>query len=199
MKSTKLVLAAATALLGFFAVSGVNAQAADITNNTGDTTATVGLTSDSDDDKISLTKAPVFDFGSQQIGSQPLTLQAETVTDPITVENPGLGTGWNVTVTGSDFLNGSTKLNGAKLVLNGEVAAEDSENQSVAPTTKPIIVNDQAQNIFTATANNGIGGWLNNFDTDYDHQRAVLKIPAGNVAGTYVSNLTWTLTDAPVR
>lgn len=175
------------------------ANAADVTtdeNGSATTTAKVGL-QDDPDAKVQLVKAPVFDFGSTKIGSEALSLQAESVDSPLQVNNPGKLAGWNVTLAGTAFKNAdaSKTLTGADLILNGVVSPEDNANQSVAPTTGSLTVNDAAQPIFTAAANAGIGNWLNTFEAG--SPAATLNIPQGNVADTYTADLTWTLTDAP--
>lgn len=192
-----------TSILGAV-VMGVSAtgvgvvNAAKITDNvSGDTTATVGLTKDPNA-KVTLTNAPVFNFGSQEIGAQPLDLQAQTVDEALTVVNPGVLDGWDVTLKGTDFIDSkdsTLKLKGAVLTLKGVVSSKDEGNESSAPTTGSVTVNSDDTPIFTAAAGNGLGTWLNTYAEKTD--AAKLAIPAGNQAGEYVSNLTWTLTNAP--
>lgn len=49
---------------------------------------------------------------------------------------------------------------------------------------------DDAQGIFYADCNQGIGIWQTAFDAD-------LTIPAGNVEGSYTADLDWTVVNAP--
>lgn len=179
--------------------TGVAVNAADILDNNGDTTATVGLKAD-DNAKIQLTKAPVIDFGTQTINaSGGMDLQATSVVDPITVVNPGLGTGWSVTVKRNDFVDKDTNktLTGAILTLNGQVNSEDANNQSTPPRGESLDVNNADASIFHAGANEGLGTWWNQINPNDD--TAKLSIPDGAAAGTYVATLTWSLTNAPIE
>jgi len=174
---------------------------------TGSTTATVGLEQD-DTQLLTLVKVPSFNFGTGvKIGAQPLDLTATEAVDPVQVSNPGLASGWNVKVEGTDFKNGDTSTNtanptlkGAQLILSaGKVAADDSGNTTTGPTSKDATIapNEAGkydpQQVFTAQEGNGIGVWNN----QYAQTDAHLLIPSGNVAGSYTSTLTWTLTNAP--
>ncbi|WP_334329766.1 WxL domain-containing protein [Companilactobacillus sp. HBUAS59699] len=172
--------------------TGVAVNAAPISS--GDTTtAKVGLTSD-ETDKVTLTNAPNIDFGSQKIGTEPLTLHAANVDDNITVSNPGLGAGWIVTLSSTPFTDGEKTLNNAELSFApGTVKSEEDDNQSTAPTGAAITSNGADQTIFSALPNTGIGIWNNT----YANEDITLDIPAGNLAGNYTSILTWTLTDGP--
>lgn len=44
-----------------------------------------------------------------------------------------------------------------------------------------------------ANKNNGLGTWMDKFNAS----EVKLTVPAGNLAGEYVSTLTWSLLDAP--
>lgn len=195
-KLVKITSILGATVLGFTTIGTGVVSAADITADNNTTTAKVGLETDPSA-KIELLKAPNFDFGSTQIGANALDLQAATVDDPITVSNPGLATGWNVTVAGTAFQNADAtqQLKGAELTLNGVVSPGDGTLSDNPATTGQITINDQAQSIFTAAANHGIGTWLNTYSAQDDS--AKLAIPGGNQAGSYTSTLTWTLADAP--
>jgi len=67
------------------------------------------------------------------------------------------------------------------------------DNQSGLPTAAALTVNANAQNIMTSAVNAGLGTW----DDEMNTQNVTLKVPAGNLAGSYQATLTWTLTDAP--
>ncbi|MCH4008576.1 WxL domain-containing protein [Companilactobacillus sp.] len=195
-KLIKVTSVLGAVVMGVSATGVGVANAAPITDNTGDTTATVNLEKDPNA-KVELTKAPVLDFGTNTLNGSALNLKASSVDDPITVVDAGVGQGWNVQVSGTTFDDKaqSLSLKGAVLTLNGTVGSEDAANQSGAPTTQSVAINTDAQPIFTATTGNGVGTWNNKFNAG--DETAKLAIPDGNVAGTYVSTLTWTLTDAP--
>ncbi|WP_300559078.1 WxL domain-containing protein [Companilactobacillus sp.] len=189
-----------TSVLGAV-VMGVSATGVGVANaasiTSGDTTtATVGLEKD-ENAKVELTNAPVLDFGTNTLNGKALDLQASSVDDPITVVDAGVGQGWKVTVKGTTFDDAaqSLSLKGAVLTLNGVVGAEDTSNASGAPTTGSVDINTDDQPIFTAATGNGVGTWHNKFNAG--DETAKLAIPDGNVAGKYVSTLTWTLADTP--
>lgn len=179
-------------------------NAAAVTSG-GTTTATVGLTQDPDNAAVELTNAPNIKFGQQELGADPLSLNAANIDDDgIVVSNPGLANGWVVNVKASAFedLNNQKTLKGAELsIAKGTIAATDDGNESTAPTSNAVVIKNKVsdsninedQPIFSATQGAGIGTWKNTHAlTD-----VTLDIPAGNVAGDYTSTLTWTLTDAP--
>ncbi|MFC6181723.1 WxL domain-containing protein [Lactiplantibacillus daowaiensis] len=170
---------------------------ADDTNTEKQTTAKIELTQDETNKDITLDNAPTFDFDSNVNLNTSHTYKAQTVTDKVHVTNPGNSEGWSVSVTGSDF-NGtgdtSGALKGAKLSLNsGTVTPDDEANASTLPSTNNVDVNTSAQLVLTAGTGEGVGLYSLNYDAD----NVELYIPAGNVAGTYTSNLTWTLGNAP--
>ena len=151
---------------------------------------------------IKLTDAPTFDFGTVKIGATTLNLDASqnggSVKGNLTVANPGIATGWKVTVKGSAFEGvGDTTnpLKGAVLSLTGGTAtATEENNASAAPVTPDVLdVNDQDALVFNAPAGAGIGTWQNVFAPE----NVKLVIPQGNTAGSYQSQLTWTLSDTP--
>lgn len=197
-KLVKLTSILGATVLGLTTAGVGVVNAAEVTDGvTGSTTATVGLETDPDA-KVQLTNAPVLDFGTQDIGGEKLTIPLVSADDALRVVNPGLLSGWNVNVKGTTFTDASTSktLEGATLILNGIVSSEDANNTSTAPSTKTALeVNEADAPVFTAASEAGVGNWLNKFDTS--DSLATLNIPAGNSAGKYVSNLTWTLADAP--
>lgn len=68
-----------------------------------------------------------------------------------------------------------------------------TENQSPAAETATVTVNKDAQNIMFAAATTGLGTW----EDQMSAEAVSLKVPSGNLAGTYSATLVWTLTDAP--
>ena len=78
-------------------------------------------------------------------------------------------------------------------IVKGAVSTE-GENQSTAPTATAVTTNSSAQTIFSAAdGNTGVGVW----QSMPDKAATTLAVPAGNVAGSYTADLTWTLTNAP--
>ncbi|WP_261807036.1 WxL domain-containing protein [Lapidilactobacillus luobeiensis] len=192
MKFSKTLTTIGALLLGLSLTSGAVTHA-DINEDGkgGTTTATVGLETDTDTNPLKLTEAPDFDFGAaNKLDGGDQTLYT-TSTGILQVLNPGYVAGWQVQVSGSPFLNGSTELKGAELSLNGVVApatgTADNENKPVFTNGK---INESATTIFKAAAGNGIGTWNTSFTAD---KSASLYILGGNVPGSYKSTLNWTL------
>lgn len=216
------------------AMSGaLNVHAADDTR-TATTQASISLKAGGN---ITLDSAPDYDFGSQTIDANGTTEKTLNIRDNpsevLQVTNPGLASGWTVTVQLAPFIlvGGTRQLKGATLDLskNSEFAGtgtgfENSNHAAGVATTsnntsdlgdpeqpndvtrtvshpantRPlakswnIVAGGDAYDMFEAYANQGVGIWQTAFD-------AGLKIPAGNVEGSYKADLTWTLTNAPTN
>lgn len=136
-------------------------------------------------------------------------------------DNRGTGTGWNVSVSGTDFAvldeNGeatSTILKGAKIFLSGpQIVGVDTSPNSIAPialnatgTTNLLDTGAQGVPVFSAEANKGQGTWSVTWGASADkttyqaNQGVKLTVPSTStpkVNTNYQSNLTWTLVDAP--
>lgn len=202
MKKTVLMFAtAALAALSLSAVAGNKVSAA----TKADTDATVTLTKDTNPNEttkytgsgdIELTQAPSFTFDGGAIdGANDKTVDA-TGDAPLTVVNPGVAATWSVDVEAGTFTSdeGNT-LKGATLVLNdgGKDAINAAKNAAVfKPAT--LATPNTAKDIFaSATMDGGFTG----VGTNAEDIKASLTVPAGNVAGTYKSALTWTLSTTP--
>ncbi|BDZ29864.1 WxL domain-containing protein [Lactiplantibacillus sp. WILCCON 0030] len=187
--------------LGLAAVFGVavllalpvTGQAAAIDNNSGMTTAEVGLTQDPNG-QIMLTQAPSFNFGSGVLTAEEMTLTPVT-TDELTVANPSLNTGWRVEVSATPFVDDDTSftLNSTDFTINGIVSPEDTKNPSVYPTNFSVDVNPKPQVVLQAEKNTGLGIWHDS----YSEGNATLTVPGGNQPGSYSSTMTWTLSSLP--
>ena len=220
-KTLQFVAAAAmVAGLGFGSVSTAFAASDSASGtNTGDlhTTAKVSLTAGSTsggdngdgghagDGALALVTAPSYTIPGGDITTGSFDGTADDST-PVKTVNPGLKTNWGVTVKSSQFATTTgTELQGAVLTLTkGDVASSTGSTSSTAPTAeKSIALNGDGtseQPVVTATGNEsitgdakavGVGTWNTSFNT------AKLTVPDGNTAGTYTSNLTWTLKNAP--
>ena len=142
-----------------------------------------------------------IDFGTQKISSD--TKRYFAVSPANYVESQvsdlrGNGAGWNLQVSydseNPGFFNADgTELAGAELSLPAGTAKSVADNQSQPAETFAVKVNKEAQNIMTAAVKAGLGTWE-------DQMKATsvsLKVPSGNLAGSYSATLVWTLTDAP--
>lgn len=113
-------------------------------------------------------------------------------------------TGWNVTSQITDFKTADGKvLKGAKLTLpKGTPTLQGTPGEGIDPTTfapeaSGITLGSDAQIFFKAEANKGTGTWADNmFDNkDANTLATTLLVPAGNSAGDYTADITWTLSD----
>ncbi|WP_341780137.1 WxL domain-containing protein [Levilactobacillus sp. HBUAS70063] len=226
MTKKTLQLIATLALAAGFGFTTVTANAADSTDNQ-TTTATVGLTAGTTDPTgphsgaVRLVAAPDLVFGdktdgttitgaSQTINATSITTNASssnntaTGNDKVVIEdgdvavvNPGTTDAWKVDVKADNFVktgDTSTTLLGAQIHFNGDVATNnDDVNVKPAVAASPTaIAGGEAVTILSATNGNGAGTWMNRLTKDTN-----LTIAGGNVAGSYTSNLTWTISNTP--
>lgn len=167
------------------------------TPNTTSTTATVGLKAGTNGSEgpLSFKSAPNIAFASDiTLNGASQTVSAQTVDAPVSVSDlRGTGAGWDVSVTRTAFqtADGSHTLNGVLTLPAGTASA--TANDSKAPTTNQVVVNDQAASVESAATGSGLGSW----DDTLDAKGVTLQIPNGAYAGAYTSTLTWTLADAP--
>ncbi|GEO75301.1 hypothetical protein FD30_GL000625 [Levilactobacillus namurensis DSM 19117] len=149
------------------------------------------------DASISLDSAPSIGFAG---AITPNTKSNESYTatsadNPVEVSNQGLGSGYNVQVANSAFTNAAgNTLGGAVLSLGApEVAAANTGNPSAAPVASAVTLKGDGTNslLLDAPVNGGLGV----FDADLDLADVTLAVPAGQLPGTYTSNLTFTLGD----
>ena len=148
---------------------------------------------------IELDSAPNIAFGTNITpnGKIDMSYSATSVDKPVEVANPGLGSGWSVQVKNSAFTDttGDT-LKGAVLSLGEpDVAAANADNPSTAPTAAAVKLDGTGNNVeaFNAAAKGGLGVW----NSEYGIAEIVLAVPAGQMPGTYTSNMTWQLNDTP--
>lgn len=138
-------------------------------------------------------------------------------------DNRGVGSGWNVTVSGTTFTDVSetadaknpATLKGASLYLNeAQVVGVNAQNNPIAPealsATGAVDLlgsTEQTVPVFSADANKGQGTWSVTWGADTTDKTTyqanhgvqlvvpVTSTPKANAA--YQSTLTWTLSDAP--
>lgn len=140
---------------------------------------------------------PNIDFGTQQISAQAKDVDAETISAPITVTNPGFENGWTLTVAASDFSNSdqTRTIKGAQMTFDQtQVSAAEQTNVSLAPTSTraTITAGGDAQPIMTAAKNSGIG----TYNAQYQATEVHIHVPAGNVEATYSADLNWSMTNS---
>ncbi|MCT4487848.1 WxL domain-containing protein [Levilactobacillus parabrevis] len=117
----------------------------------------------------------------------------------VAVVNPGTSDSWTVTVQAANFVkSGTTDTNLLGATINFKGGAETTNADPAAKTKAAIaeqpnvVAGGDAATILSATSGNGVGTWMNRLTTDTN-----LSISGGNVAGTYASDLTWTVANTP--
>ncbi|EGO7558470.1 WxL domain-containing protein [Enterococcus faecalis] len=137
--------------------------------------------------------APNFHFGKFSVGSGEKNANNTRKNSNLQVTD-GRGTleGWMVSVSRTDFKNGDHLLPAALTLSPGEVS--DGKNNKVELTgnsTKKVVVNTEAQPIFSANKNEGGGTYYQNFDGE----RATLAFNSNEAKkGLYNAEIKWTLT-----
>ncbi|MDZ5606383.1 WxL domain-containing protein [Bacillus pseudomycoides] len=141
-----------------------------------------------------------LDFGSFQLqsGSVTLTANQDSEKDPNVqvTDKRGTGDGWTLTVAQTQEFKSAEghTLAGAKLTLPaGNLLTNNVNNKDNAPSTKSVVVNAEPNVVMVAAKNQGLGTWADQFA----RENTTLEIPSGNFAGSYESELTWTLSNAP--
>lgn len=159
-----LALAAVLGVATLLATPVVGNAAVDPTNSTTATTASVSLTDE--DNPMTLTSAPTFNFGSAKIGTAAAVFKNPTVTDNLVVNAYGNSDGWNVNVKSDGFSNSdkSVSLKGDVFYLGaGEVKPVDASNISASPTTSSFELLNDDNPVFTAAKASGAGSWKADF------------------------------------
>ncbi|MGE6610753.1 WxL domain-containing protein [Peribacillus sp. NPDC076916] len=113
----------------------------------------------------------------------------------------GTGAGWTLQVSTSPFKDQTDEtkiLKGASVTLPIGTAVTTPGNVSPAPELRAVqLGTDSAvttpQILMTAEKLKGMGTWVDQFEPS----SLKIIVPAGNLAGEYVSTLTWSLLDAP--
>lgn len=197
MKKNIFAITAAAALVLNIAATSVTAFAA-----TGQGTKANASLTDTDDNgkknEITLDSAPEIEFGSQQITAAGNTFgAAKTITGNVQVSNPGVDAGWNVTLAASDFTSKTgVTLKGATFTLKAGKAELNNTNSKIADTDRYSNKTGSNASAVVFSATDGTQGVGVNNDIN-DIKTASLDVPAGNVAGDYTANLTWTLAATP--
>lgn len=141
-----------------------------------------------------------LDFGSFQLQSGAITLTANQNSDKDpnvqVTDKRGTGDGWTLTVAQTQEFKSAEghTLAGAKLTLPaGNLLTNNVNNKDNAPSTKSVVVNAEPNVVMVAANGQGLGTWADQFA----RENTTLEIPSGNYAGSYESELTWTLANVP--
>lgn len=148
---------------------------------------------------ITLSSAPSFSFGTVAASADDTSYTSSSATGSLDMADAGTGMGYTVTVAASPFsASGGTTLKNAQLSLDNNetdpIKAVDSDNVSTPPTfIANLALSDSPVTVVSAKAGSGVGAYT----ATYANADALLKVPAGNIGGSYSSTLTWTLSNAP--
>lgn len=143
-----------------------------------------------------------LEFDTHQLESGAVEYTTTTINPNVQVtDKRGTGAGWTLQVATSPFIeqtDGTKILKGAIVILPiGEVESNIG-NVSPAPDLREVQLGTDSettdpQTLMKADVNTGLGTWVNKFDPS----NVKIYVPSGNLAGDYVSTLTWSLVDAP--
>lgn len=201
-----LFIGAALLGIGSLGAAGITAKAADTT-----TTPPAPLKSNASADitpgTITLdtvpgggsTGTPGILFGTVAADAGDTSYKSTQISSDLHLTNPGNSSGWSITVADSPFTDtdGDT-LKGAALSLSDTatpaLTADATDNVSALPTFSTVTnLSASPSTILSAPAKAGVGA----FTTKFNSTDATLSVPAGNIGGSYISTLTWTLSNAP--
>lgn len=123
-------------------------------------------------------------------------------------DDRGTNTGWTLTVSNTQFNNGTADLDGTVLRLEQPSINSTNLGKADPSVVTPQIVldgNGVASNVLVAAANEGIGTWTDMFglaptNGETENKAVSLEVPgvSQKVKDTkYTSELTWTLTATP--
>lgn len=167
---------------------------------------------------LSLDFASSFDFGKQEITSVDKTYfaAAQKLDDGTTrtnyvqvTDNRGTLAGWSLNATASEFTTPENdKLTGAQITLSEAQIASVSDNPAdISQSTTVLTPNMVSTTILGASNQHGSGTNLLDFGGDgkgnQDKATTAVKLDVSGksvkLSKTYVSNLTWNLSDVPAN
>ena len=141
-------------------------------------------------------------FDTHQLSSELVVYTTSTQNPNVQVTDVrGSGAGWTLQVSTTPFVDqtdSSKILKGAVVTLPIGTAKTTEGNVSNAPELRELKLGTDSEQtepdvLMTAQANSGMGTWVDEFDPN----EVTISVPSGNLAGDYVSTLTWSLVDAP--
>ncbi|MGM0838270.1 MAG: WxL domain-containing protein [Bacillota bacterium] len=143
-----------------------------------------------------------LEFDSHQLASGVVEYTTTTTNPNVQVtDKRGTGVGWTLQVATSPFTDQTDEtkiLKGAMITLPIGTAETNPGNVSPAPELREVQLGtdsgtSSAQTLMRADVDTGLGTWVDKFDPS----SVKISVPSGNLAGDYVSTLTWSLVDAP--
>ena len=173
---------------------------------------------------LTIDQTPDLDFGTIKLGTAKTVYAAlQSGTDSTgaqtqvqnfvqVTDKSGNYAGWKLSVKRTEFIgttSDTNKLTGSKVKFKNAVIRNSATNSSGMPSTVSgtgaegiEIPADQAVDLVTAGANEGIGTWIYSLgeNVEQGRQSVELFVPVSNYAvDNYVSTFTWSLTDAPTE
>lgn len=149
---------------------------------------------------ITLSSGPSFQFGTVEASANDISYKSTSISGALKIADAGTGTGYTVTVAASPFTaaKGDATLKNAQLILDNKEAtpikADDADNVSTPPTlVTNLTLSSSPVTVLSAASGSGVGAYTGT----YGATDASLKVPAGNIGGSYSSTLTWALVNAP--
>lgn len=189
MKSMKLTSALTVAMIaGGIGFSSISADAVENQTSTGKVTFTPG--------ELTLDKVPSFDFGTQQITTQPKDYDAQEQSKVQVTDLRGSSAGWTLTVTAGKLKTTSMKeLVGAEIRLHSGQTSDNNNGETVIIPDTIYLIPEQSEKVMNAAAGNGNGVTTGTWQSS----DVKLFVPGTTTksAEQYTADLTWTLTDAP--
>ena len=143
-----------------------------------------------------------LEFDTHQLASGAVEYTTTSIDPNVQVtDKRGTGVGWALQVATSPFTDqtdGTKILKGAIVTLPIGAAETNPGNVSPPPELREVQLGTDSgttnpQILMRADVNTGLGTWVDKFDPS----RIKISVPSGNLAGDYVSTLTWSLVDAP--
>lgn len=216
----KKILLSSAVILGAVAFG---ANTANATSEDTKKTGSVELTTVDPSEALKITEASSLDFGSKQITTGDLNFTEDNAPKLTVQDIRGAANGWNVQVALGEFeqtnaANGVTPLTlkGVKMfypapvfttvetAINTDAAPSGIQNSTDVSFTKPavtgVMLNSSAtpssKVLINASEGKGNGLWTATYGADTS-DKIELQVPAGNSAGQYEAELTYTLVDAP--
>ncbi|MCH4008566.1 WxL domain-containing protein [Companilactobacillus sp.] len=203
MRKTLLkVTLCGAALLAAFGTAGIGTASAATETTTGSPTSTTS-TLDATAGPLALQTVPTLDLGSGEINDLSSMTFTSTTADasPLTVDDPGYQGGYTVTASATPFANGKLALHSTSFNLSTTGGAFSSATGGTSdPTANSTEITDTAAPIITAntpTDADPIG--IGTYKYTYGTNAATLTVePQTILAGTYTSDVTWTLNATPI-
>lgn len=205
MNSAKYTLIGAASILSL-SVLAPSAFAAFDEEKTTEATVTFTAEGGGTADLLTLDYGPVIDFSSQALSLEEKTYNSSSISPSLQVTDRrgGGGLGWNIMAKASAFSKDETvQLKGAVINFATGTASQIGNTTFTAPEPESFVLatDGVADSVVVAAENTGLGTWLIDWNAAAEeNDKITLTVPAGAASeGTFISTLTWTLSDTPTN